>query len=56
VNQKTKYMIPVFAAIFALIFVFATPYVVAKGEVSRETEFSIAKQYGQVFTDNSKHW
>ncbi len=28
----------------------------AKGEVSRETEFSIAKQYGQVFTDNSKHW
>ena len=27
-----------------------------KGKVSMETESSIAKQYGQVFIDNSKHW
>lgn len=30
-NTKTKYMIPVFAAIFALMFVIATPYVMAEG-------------------------
>jgi len=29
-NRKTKYLIPTFAAIFALIFVFATPYVMAE--------------------------
>ena len=29
-NTKTKYMIPVFAAIFALMFVVATPYVMAE--------------------------
>lgn len=28
-NTKTKYMIPVFAAVFAVIFVFSTPYVMA---------------------------
>ena len=30
-NTKTKYMIPVFAAVFALMFVIATPYVMAEG-------------------------
>jgi hypothetical protein len=30
-NTKTKYMIPAFAAIFALMFVVATPYVIAEG-------------------------
>jgi len=30
-NRKTKYVIPAFAAIFALMFVFATPYVIAEG-------------------------
>lgn len=30
-NTKTKYMIPVFAAVFALMFVVATPYVMAEG-------------------------
>jgi len=30
-NSKTKYMIPVFAAVFALMFVVATPYVMAVG-------------------------
>ena len=30
-NTKTKYMIPVFAAVFALVFAFATPYVMADG-------------------------
>jgi len=28
-NRKTKYMIPVFAAVFAMVFVFSTPYVMA---------------------------
>ena len=28
-NTKTKYMIPVFAAVFAMIFVFSSPYVMA---------------------------
>ena len=28
----------------------------AKGEVSFETESDIAKQYGQVFLDGTKHW
>jgi len=27
-----------------------------KGKVSFETESSIAKQYGQIFLDNTKHW
>jgi len=31
VNQKTKFLIPAFAAVFALMFVFATPYVMAEG-------------------------
>ena len=30
-NTKTKYMIPAFAAVFALMFVFATPHVMAEG-------------------------
>lgn len=30
-NRKTKYLIPAFAVVFALIFVFATPYVMAEG-------------------------
>lgn len=30
-NTKTKYLIPAFAAVFALTFVFATPYVMAEG-------------------------
>jgi hypothetical protein len=30
-NIKTKYMIPAFAAVFALMFVIATPYVMAEG-------------------------
>jgi len=30
-NRKIKFMIPVFAAVFALMFVFATPYVMAEG-------------------------
>jgi len=30
-NTKTKYMIPAFAAVFALMFVVATPYVMAEG-------------------------
>lgn len=29
-NSKTKYMIPAFAAVFALMFTFATPYVMAE--------------------------
>ena len=29
-NTKTKYMIPAFAAVFALMFAFATPYVLAE--------------------------
>ncbi len=28
----------------------------AKGDVSFETESKIAKQYGQVFLDSTKHW
>ena len=28
----------------------------AKGEVTFETESDIAKQYGQVFLDSTKHW
>jgi len=28
----------------------------AKGDVSYETEFDIAKQFGQVFLDSTKHW
>ncbi|MDE1827439.1 MAG: cupin domain-containing protein [Thaumarchaeota archaeon] len=28
----------------------------SKGDVSWETEFSIAKQYGQVFLENAGHW
>ncbi len=28
----------------------------AKGGVSFETESDIAKQYGQVFFDSTKHW
>ena len=28
----------------------------ARGEVSYETESRLGKQYGQVFLDNTKHW
>jgi len=31
VNRKTKFAIPAFAAVFALMFVFATPHVMAEG-------------------------
>ena len=30
-NGKIKFVIPAFAAVFALMFVFATPYVMAEG-------------------------
>ena len=35
---------------------FKVSELLARGEVSYETESSIGKQYGQVFLDNTKHW
>lgn len=35
---------------------FKVSELLAKGEVSYETESSIGKHYGQVFLDNTKHW
>jgi len=34
-NRKIKFVIPAFAAVFALMFVFATPYVMAEGDYSK---------------------
>ena len=44
-NTKTKYLIPAFAAVFALTFVFATPYVMAQEGYDGHSKWG-AKHHG----------
>lgn len=37
-NRKAKYSIPVFAAVFALVFAFATPYVMADEDADKTSK------------------
>jgi hypothetical protein len=44
-NRKTKYLIPTFAAVFALTFIFVTPYVIAEGDYEGHSKWG-AKHHG----------
>ena len=43
-NRKTKYLIPAFAAVFALTFVFVTPYVMAEGDYDGHSKWGAKHQ------------
>ena len=43
-NRKTKYLIPTFAAVFALAFVFVTPYVMAEGDYEGHSKWGAKHQ------------
>lgn len=52
-NSKTKYMIPVFAAVFALMFTF-TPFVMAQGD-GEHTEEKHAEWGGEKYSKEENH-
>ncbi len=43
-NRKTKFLIPTFAAVFALAFVFVTPYVMAEGDYEGHSKWGAKHQ------------
>ncbi len=43
-NRKTKFLIPTFAAVFALVFVFVTPYVMAEGDYEGHSKWGAKHQ------------
>lgn len=51
-NTKTRYMLPAFAAVFALMFVAATPYVIAEPGVEKDAWHDGQKN---MWKDGAKH-